>query len=74
MSLQGLGDNFRVLLDTGARVAVVEPVHPELHVRLELPRGSFKDEVYSPDDGCVNGFLSCEEESQRDEREKNMSA
>lgn len=59
MSLKSLGHHFGMLLQAGASVAVVEPVHPELHVRLEFTSGSFKDKVDSFDNGSIDGLLAC---------------
>ena len=47
-----------VLLVPFGLPAELQPVHPQLQVRLELPRGPLKDEVEPLNDGGVsNGLL-----------------
>ena len=50
-----------MLLYAARGVTVVEPVHPELYVRLELSCCSLKDEVDPPDDGGIDRLLACVE-------------
>ena len=51
------GTDLRQLLAALALLAELNPVHPQLHIALELARRSVKDEVDPAHDGDIRGGL-----------------